>query len=469
MEDPHRMLSGSKLPKVILATLVVPFCALLVAAQFAAEPPPSELIANSYSTALALCCWWVAWRLLFSRIFGRRLFFTLTLLVLLRIALNFIHFYFVFTPLGGIGSSAALADADFLGDTAPIFDAAMIFLNKYHEGDVFYAVFGDYYRGINNPGVAILYGWLFAIFGSYATTAIPWAILCSAFASLIVGLTGLSMSLPYRHCRAVVLLASLMPGFFVFPPIYRDNFIIYLLALSGYSAVILRRENILFIVMVVVVESILLYSLRGVYLFLPAAFCVIALTVQLRTRMSLAIRGVALAVLLIPALIVSWGFIEQHTSESLMRFSAPIQGDTTYSILSSFKKQGPLVFFPAAAVFLLLAPMPWWQHIPPMSLSYQIFSYGQTWLSLTVIVALVGLIRKGTISTEGIILTAFFVVLFLLALFGSGNLNAGYLQVGLPFLILASMNYLQACAGRCFAASTAIVVVAHVLLLLKKL
>ena len=70
MENADRILSGSKLRKVLLATLVVPFSILLLASRFAGEAPASELTANVYSTSLALCCWWAAWRLLFARIFG---------------------------------------------------------------------------------------------------------------------------------------------------------------------------------------------------------------------------------------------------------------------------------------------------------------------------------------------------------------------------------------------------------------
>ena len=468
MENADRMLSGGELRKILLATLVVPFSILLVASRFAAEAPESELTANIYSTSLALCCWWASWRLLFSRIFGQRLFFTLTLLVLLRMAVNFLHFYFVCAPVVGIESSDRLVDANLTSDLRLIFASALAFLEKYRDGDVFYAVFGDYYRAINNPGVGILYGWLLSIFGTYATIAIPWAIIYSAFASLVLGLTGLSMALPYRHCRAVILLVFLMPGLYVFPPIYRDNFMVYLLALSGYTAVIFRHENILLIVVVVVVESILLYSLRGAYLLVPATFCVIALTMQARRKMELAMRGVALAILLIPVFIISWGYLEQHIDDSLRRFSGAIRVEDTYPILAPFKKRGPLVFFPAAAVFLLLTPMPWWQHASAPVLVYQVFSYGQTWYGLTAIVALVMLIRQGMISTEDAIATAFFVVLFLLTLLGADELAPGYVQIGIPFAMLASIRYLKERSGLCVAISTAIIVVAHTILLFKK-
>jgi len=254
----------------------------------------------------------------------------------------------------------------------------------------------------------------------------------------------------------------------VFPPVYRDNFMVYLLALSGYTALILRHENILLIVVVVVVESILLYSLRGAYLFVPATFCVVALTMQARRKMTLALRGVALAVLLIPVFIVSRGYLEQHIDASVGRFASASRVEATYPILAPFQKGGPLLFIPAAAVFLLLTPMPWWQNISPTLLSYQVFSYGQTWYALTAIVALVILIRRGMISTEAAIATAFFVVLFLLTLLGAEELAPAYVQIGIPFAILASIGSLKERTGRCFAISTAIIVVAHTILLFKK-
>jgi len=113
--------------------------------------------------------------------------------------------------------------------------------------------------------------------------------------------------------------------------------------------------------------------------------------------------------------------------------------------------------------------MPWWQNAPPALLAYQVFSYVQTWSALTAMVALAILIRRRMISTEIAILTAFFVVVFLWTLLGGYELAPAYVQIGVPFVILASIGYLKERAGRCFAISTAIIVVAHTILLFKKL
>jgi hypothetical protein len=72
------------------------------------------------------------------------------------------------------------------------------------------------------------------------------------------------------------------------------------------------------------------------------------------------------------------------------------------------------------------------------------------------------------ISTEAAIATAFFVVLFLLTLLGAEELAPAYVQIGIPFAILASIGSLKERTGRCFAISTAIIVVAHTILLFKK-
>jgi hypothetical protein len=469
MDNPDRTLSLGYLRKTLLATLLAPFGILLLVSQLPLEPPVGEFAANLYSASLALGCWWLAWRILFSKVFGRRLFLTLTLLVILRLVLNLGHFYLVFAPLVGIESSADLPRADFAGDLGAIFNSALMFLDKYRDAGAFHAVFGDYYRSINNPGVAILYGWLFSIFGTFATTAVPWAIVYSGFAALVVGLIGLSLAVPARYCRAAVLLAFVMPGILVFPPIYRDNFTVYLLMLTGYSAFGFRRERVLLTVAVVVVESILLYSLRTAYLFVPLTFYGIVLILQSRREVGFAMRGVAFALLLIPVLLVSSSYLGEQASESLSRLSVPPQGDTGYPILTPFSNLGPLVFFPAAAVFLLLTPMPWWQDVPAPQLSYQVFSYAQTLYMLTTIAALVLVFREKKVLTETTILLSFFVMLFLLALLGTRALAAGYAQIGLPFLVLASIRYLRDRAGQCFSVATAVVVLAHLVLWIKSL
>jgi hypothetical protein len=166
--------------------------------------------------------------------------------------------------------------------------------------------------------------------------------------------------------------------------------------------------------------------------------------------------------------IVSWSYFAQQIDNFGLRFFAPVRGDDTYAILAPFKKLGPFVFFPAAGVFLLLTPMPWWQHAPSPLLAYQVFSYVQTCYSLTAIIALVILIRRRLISTEAAIVTVFFVVVFLMTLLGADALAVGYVQIGVPFVILASIRYLKEYAARSFAISTAIIVVAHAILLFKR-
>ena len=146
-----------------------------------------------------------------------------------------------------------------------------------------------------------------------------------------------------------------------------------------------------------------------------------------------------------------------------------MKGEGSYAILAPFKDLGPLVFLPAAAVFLLLTPMPWWQDIAPSLLCYQVFSYAQTLYTLTTITALFLAFREKKLLAEIAVLVSFFATLFLLALLGGYALAAGYAQVGLPFLVLASIRYLRHRAGQCFAVATAVVVLAHVVLLLKSL
>lgn len=457
------------LGRVIILTLLVPIVSLMMTMKFNHGLEASEFISNIYSFFLALTCWGVAGWFLFLRIFGKKFFLFLSALVLLRILANYFHFYLVFAPLAGINSSVALPDADFLGDLGAIYKSAIVYTNAYEMNGLFHAVFGDYDRSINNPGVGIIYGGLFSAFGAYATVAIPWTVIYSAFASLLVGLLGLFQKLPVNLCRSVVLLVFFMPGFFIFPPIYRDNFIIFLLELSAYTAILMPRGNIFLYGIGLILVSILLFSMRQTYVFIPVIFLGVSLYYSYKCDNRINSRRIVLSVIVLVfiSLLVYVSLLFSSITSYIVKFSfsASSQSESTFRILAPFKSLGPLVFYPAATVFSLLAPMPWWQSIPPTLLSYQIFSYPQTLYGLTALVALFYSYKRKMVPTGGSILVVYFLVIFFVALLGSPNLGYSYFQIGYPFVLLVSVRYLSISWKKCLAISTLIIVLAHTVLL----
>ena len=462
----HTIYKGN-FAKVILLTLIVPIILLGALAAFSAGQRTSEPIANIISSLCALACWGIAGWFLFAKIFGKRFFLILTALILLRIIANLAHFYFVFGPLAGIESSDALPYADFPGDLGAIFISAILFIDKFQESGIWNAIVGDYYRGINNAGVAVIFGGLFSAFGAYGTVAIPWTVIYSAFASLLIGLIGLSLRLPVSLCRSAILLVFFMPGFFIFPPIYRDNFVIYLLALSAYTAILTVRGSLLIHWMALLLESILLYSLRRVYLIIPSIFGIVAMNLNSRSKNRISTRGIVFGILVLLSIVVSWKYLSSDINQFSGLFALVVKQKDTYPILSPFLPLGPFFFFPAAAIFALLAPMPWWQAAQASLLSYQVFFYAQAWYALTVLVALFYSFKRKLMPTGGLILVTFFMVIFFIALFGSPNFGASYFQIGFPFVLLASIRYLSVNWKKCLAISTVIFALAHVALLVR--
>lgn len=457
----------TSLGRAFFLTLLVPL-ALIVSAGTIINGDSAEVNGTILSTLVALMCWFSSGWFLTVRAFGRRFFGVLTLLLLVRITANLIHFYCVFAPLAGIDSSSALPEADFSGDLGAIYNSATIFADAYETRGLYYALVGDYYRGINNPGVGVIYGGLFSAFGRFASVAIPWTVLYSAFGALLIGFIGSVQQLPVGLCRTTVIMIFCMPGFFIFPPVYRDNYILFLLALTAYSSILLTSSNLLLVSVVLAGESILLLGLRMVYVFIPFAFGGVVTFLNAQRGSRAFNRKILFGVIAICAILLSWNFLAPYRELSSAGFTAEGQvQESGFAILAPFKARGFLIYYPAAAVFSLLAPMPWWQPLPPALMSYQVFSYAQTWYSLTAFVALVYSYRLEMTSQWRTTLVLFYSIIFSLALFGSFNFNSAYTQIATPFIVLSSIRYNSSNWKTCFALSTSIILIVHFILLIR--
>ncbi len=458
------------LGKVFFLTLFLPVISLAVLAQFHDGTFADESSANIFSSIIALICWAVAGRSLCVKIFGKHFFWLLTILILVKIIANFFHFYYIFAPLAEIDSSGSLSHANYTGDLSVIYNSGMLFIQAYDEGGWFYAIFGDYYRGMNNPGVTVLYGALFNIFGAYGTVAVSWSVIYSAFTSLLIGLIGLVQNLPVKLCRTAMLLVFFMPGYFIYPPLYRDNFIIFLLVLSVYTVILISQGKKFLPGIAIVLESILLFSLRRVYLIIPPIFCIIAVYSNSKSRDRLMKYSIILCIVLLIAMLAEWNYVSFYLVSIFDRFGGGLASEqTNFSILMPFKSLGAIFFYPVAAIFSLLAPMPWWQSVSPSILAYQVFFYLQTWFFWTIIIALIYSWKLRLITSGGKFLITIWLTMFFLAVFGSLNLAAGYIQIATPLLILPCVEFLHNNKIKCILYSFSIIFIVHLLLLIKLL
>jgi hypothetical protein len=185
-----------------------------------------------------------------------------------------------------------------------------------------------------------------------------------------------------------------------------------------------------------------------------------ALYFKSRAVNGLAARRIVVAGVAICALSFGWVWVQRYVDfTSIVTVVTAEKVD--YRTLSRFKEVGAVLFYPAAAAFSVLAPMPWWQEAPPALLSYQVFAYAQTWYALTAMVACFYAFRSGAVPPGGTIVVMFSGVLFIMGVVGSLNFGSLYFQVALPFVLLICTPYLAGHVVKCVGISAAIIVLAH--------
>ncbi len=455
-------LGQPKLIRAFLTTICLPIAALTGAGFIVGGSTSSEIGANVAAVLVVAMVWYVAGRVLIVPYLGRRLYRVLTILALVRIAANLLHFYEVWAPISGIDSSASVLYTD-ITDQGVIQVSAGVFGETLRADGVAYAVFGDYYRAINNPGVGVVFGALLSVFGPYATVAIPWVILLSLFGAVFAALLGRWAGLPERLSRLVAILVFLMPGFFIFPPLYRDNIMVFLLLFAAWTAVLGNRGPSVATAGVIVAEALMLWSLREVYVVLPFVFSGMAYFARNhanRDKMLLIAVGSSVG------LLVGLKYISSLLTDFVARASGSFTSTLSdFSILLPFKSFGAVLFYPAAAVFALLAPMPWWQQGSGSVLAYQVFAYAQAWYGLAVAVAFGSAVFTSGLRRSERLFGVFAGTIFLLTLMGSANFASLYVQVAYPFALIASVRYLAVSWRACVALSGGIIIAAHSILL----
>lgn len=345
----------------------------------------------------------------------------LLFLFAVKILVSYAHFYWIFCPAAGISNALEAGYARFSGDLVAQHEAALQFLYTIEQHNIWFAVFGDYYRWINNPGVGIYYGILYGIFGPYPTVAYSFNAVVMFLASIFVyhlsHLTGGNL----KFALTCGLLTMIMPSFFIMSPLYRDQVLILLITASVYALIIFIEKVEFFSFISMVLFIILLTSLRLSYILLLPFFLAMILFFLWKKRI------IYLAIML-PILCGFAVSLQVYLIAALERKQMMSEVEIT-----GVEKLGGGIL--GKIIFLIMTPFPWFQKANPAILAYQVFDYVQAWLSLAIIMYVIFfLLTNQKINKNQMVILVTFFVLFLLALMGS-MLHQRYFQIAIPLLI----------------------------------
>ncbi|WP_242344778.1 hypothetical protein [Anaeromyxobacter terrae] len=388
---------------------------------------------------------------------GSRLGRALDVILAVKTLAGLAHFYLLFAPAAAISSASDIAKAHYTGDMPVLDYAARAFALERSLHGLGSALFGEFDRAINNPGVGVIYGLLYGAFGHYATVAIPWNALAMGVAALLVNATGCALEADRRASQLAAFATVLMPSFFVGPPLYRDQFMIMLIALAGYAAVHVAKHPSAASTAVLGLSGAMLWALRDPYVLLPAvALAAALLAPALQGRGKVALVGLVSAGVLIYALFsvlpAEWHMaIAERISDSYGREQA---GKAAAAFGGGILGK---------SVFLLLTPMPWYQSVAQSLLVYQVFDYAQTVLSLTVVVAIVLSAYSSVERNPCVSALMYGCAIFGLALLAQ-ELHQRYAQVALPMVMLGGGHALLRKWRPALLVSVVLIAGAHVAL-----
>lgn len=426
-----------------------------------------EINSISFSTILALICWLFAQKMFPIKEFGFQFILAINLIFLLKIGLNLAHFYYAFAPEAGISSSNKLMYANFTGDSPKIYKATLRFANMANSNGLWYAITGDYYRDINNPGVAIIYGIIYLAFGPYSTAAIPWATLAMGVACLLLCTLGYRFGFNRKLIVKVMVTLFLMPVFFITPPNYRDQFMIFLSVTIVYVSIYAAEGNKLSALLPLIILTPMIGSLRTAYILLPFASTFFAFySFRKLNKTSNNAKSLFIVFMLIIASI-SLAFLYSHKLDEL---GAKVQGgDHNWGPFEKLKRMGGVFYYLGVIPYSLLAPFPWWQYVNPSLLTYQIFNYPQTWLGLIMVFASFLTKQEKEYKKPFYAFRASALFMFFLAIAGSKNLGWSYIQIIMPLLILPAAPILERRGLSYVALSGMILLIMHVIYFLFKM
>jgi hypothetical protein len=362
--------------------------------------------------------------------------------------------------LRALGPLEAIPPSDLSGDYFSIQTAALQFDSRWVDAGLWDALFGDYYRAINNPGVGAVFGLLFRAFGAYPACAAPWNSLAMVWAGLAVFSICQMVGLDRRACIGAMLMTALMPAFILHLPIYRDQFMILLIVLMTYGVFAVWQRYSVVSGLVVIASSVLLASLREGFLMAPGWVLGALLLSRLLPRTRLVALAFPLAIAAAAPFLLSL-FPEAIEHASLAPVGLP-------GALGQLLGSSGLFSSPGRTVYLLLTPMPWYQ-LPALGvLAYQVFDYPQTVLSLGLLAAAFLGFPESVRNRDRYALLLAALIFLEVAAVGSA-LHQRYYQVALPLLIVAASPAAIRQPLRCLGTALGIVGIAHVLLSMAKM
>jgi hypothetical protein len=381
-------------------------------------------------------------------------------LLVVKVIAGLLFFYFVYAPLSDISSSDQLAFGNYQADSRAIDLAARVFQRERENGGLFEALWGDYYRAINNSGVGVAYGVLYDAFGPYCTATIPWHAFAMGIAALMLVELGLVLEADLVGARRSAIVMLLMPTFFIGAPLYRDQFMLMLILLIVLSVVTAMKGSWQGWI-VAIIATLALQPLRTAYIIMPliayAAWMGHRLTAtELKFRDNVAMLAGFLASL---ASIIAIATVMSTNSEV---------GQNLLTRLSEGENRDAATVrvgggYAGAFVFMLLTPMPWYQKVNPVTLSLQVFDYPQTLLFLTTLAAL--LFRTSeSIRTRPTAVALFAGGLIFASAVVAPDLAQRYGQIALPLLLLGVMPSLVKNWLKCGVVAAAVIALAHIAL-----
>lgn len=408
----------------------------------------SQPLAVGYSVLAVSSIWFGLIPLLCRRKYeGRFAYRHITTLLVVKLTLSILYFYLLFLPATDFALVPGADMTDSSIDVIAIHTSAVIFKKNFTTGGMFHAIFGDYYRNINNPGVNVLFGLLYTTFGEFPGVAIPWNVLCMGISGLIVAATCLKLSYTRREVLTCVYMTILMPSFLVLNPLYRDQFMVMLILLLVYSFSCSIRKIDLSTMATIFLASGLLTCLRLSFAGLSGAIFVSYILFR---------KNIKLLKIIFILLIFS-GFIlvlTSYTGINLIPQLLDVKGvqSTIHSLLGS----NPI----SNAIFLIFTPFPWYQSISSTMLVYQFPDYPQVLFALSIYFS-IWLGRKQLIQNR---FHRFFLLSFIfyfLAVINFSALHQRYLYVALPMLIICASPIILRTWQTCVGLSFALLVFAH--------
>lgn len=441
--------------RIFLYTLFLPFLTLITLSSLINKFYINEIIGN-YFSVFSVLFFWIVFSKNINKFIESKILNTILFLILIRISINFIYFYTYQLPLSGLNFTQEINQ--FFGDSGLIHNRVLSYIETNNSlRDIFF----NSSHLLNNRGTLVLYSLIYYIYGPYPSAIIAWDSLTIGFYSCIFYILAKKIfSNQNYNYTFIPYLIFLMPAYLIFPLLYRDYYLIFLLGITCFTIFDFNETFELKKYLYLFIFSILLYMFRKVYVVLPLAFLLTFYFIKysnFRKMLFLMSSILALCIFFYVYNNKELVFISSDERNSIYHsslyrnkllelfqyiymiiFEAPHLGG---SLSEYFEKQ----IFPIKILFrsamLFLSPFPWTQKIPQTYIIHQILIYMQVFFSLIVFYRLIDMLKQKIINKNFLILICFYIYIFIIAVLGAQQLSSLYVMIALPFLIIGFVNF----------------------------